>query len=75
MTFNSSFTNVTVPHACKITQKPDCKPVLPAAPITAGPFLYCVTREITKDRDRYEEDIVEEVKKHCQTALLTTVYT
>lgn len=72
MVLSCSFTNATVPHACKITQKPDCKPVLPAAPITAGSPLHCVTRERIKDRDRYDYDIAKEVKKPCQAILLTT---
>jgi len=66
---NNNSTNVTVPHACKITQKPDCKPVLPA-----GSSLCCVTRERTKDKDRYEDDIAEEVKKHCRATPLITAY-
>lgn len=66
---NSSSTNVSVTHTCKVTQKPDCRPVLPA-----GSSLCCVARERTEDKDRYEDDIAEQVKKHCQATLLTTAY-
>lgn len=74
MALNSGSTNVTVPHACKITQKTDCKPVLAAVPITAGSSSRCVTRERTKDKDRYEDNIAKKVIKHCQATLLTTAY-
>lgn len=49
-------------HA-KITQKSDCKPVLAAVPITAGTSSRCVTRERTKDKDRYEDNMSREGDK------------